>query len=317
MKIIVTGAGGFIGSHLSEKLTKRGDTVIGIDNFNDYYDPARKRNNVAGLLENPAFTLVEGDVRERERILDLFATEKPDAVAHLAGMAGVRNSIEHPVDYVNVNVNGTQNLLDGTRFNGVGNFVMASTSSIYAETKTIPFIESDTCDRPIQPYAASKRSAEILAYSYHHLYKISFTATRFFTVYGPRNRPDMMAHLLADSIVKGKQIPLYEQGNMWRDWTHVSDITDGIIAALDRQLGYEIINLGRGEPSLLKDFVDMMEELAGGTANFVHKPKSPGDMWKTYANIDKARKLLDYDPQVSLVDGVNDFWRWYQATQMG
>ena len=313
MKILITGAAGFIGSHLAEKLVKRGDTVIGLDSFNDYYNPAFKRRNIKGLLQQPQFTLVEGDVRDRERVLGLFSAEKFDTVAHLAGMAGVRNSVEHPAHYVNVNINGTQNLFDGARFNAVGNFVMASTSSIYADTKIIPFLESDACDRPIQPYAASKRSAEILAYSYHHLFDFNFIATRFFTVYGPRNRPDMMAHLLADSITLGKQIPLYENGNMWRDWTHVSDITDGIIAALDRPLGYEIINLGRGEPTLLSEFIEMMEELAGGKANFVHKSKMPSDMWKTYANIDKARKLLGYAPKVNLVDGVNDFWQWYQT----
>ena len=312
MKVLVTGSAGFIGSHLSEKLIARGDTVVGIDNFNTYYDNERKRKNVKGLLKEARFTLVEDDIRERDHMLALFEDQQFDAVAHLAGMAGVRNSIKEPAYYVSVNVNGTQNLFDGARYNNVGNFVMASTSSIYADTKQIPFVESDRGDRPLQPYAASKRSAEILAYSYHHLYDFNFVSTRFFTVYGARNRPDMMAHLLADSITLGKEIPLYENGNMWRDWTHVSDITDGIVAALDRQLGYEIINLGRGEPTLLSEFIEMMEELAGGKANFIHKPKSPGDMLRTYANIEKAQNLLNYEPKVSLIDGVNDFWRWYQ-----
>ncbi len=312
MKILVTGAAGFIGSHLSEKLIARGDTVIGLDNFNDYYAVERKRKNVRHLLEQPTFTLVEDDMRQREAMLALFAAENFDAVAHLAGMAGVRNSIEHPAHYVNVNVNGTQNLFDGARYNAVGNFVMASTSSIYGDTTQVPFLESDPGAMPLQPYAASKRSAEILAYSYHHLYDFNFTATRFFTVYGSRNRPDMMASLLAESITTGKAIPYFQNGDMWRDWTHVNDITDGIVAALDRPLGYEILNLGRGEPSLLKDFVKLLEDLAQGKANLIHKPKPAGDMWRTWADISKAQTLIGYNPSVSLEDGVNDFWHWYR-----
>jgi len=238
MKILVTGAAGFIGSNLAEKLAKRGDTVIGLDNFNEYYHPAKKRANAARLAAYPTFRLVEEDIRHRQAMFDLFAAEKFDAVAHLAAMAGVRNAVLHPDLYVQVNLNGTQNLMDAARAAGdVQNFVMASTSSVYGNTTQIPFVETDPCDRPLQPYAAAKRAAEMLGHAYHHLYGLNFTAVRFFTVYGPNGRPDMMAYLVAESVAKGTQIPLYDGGQMVRDWTYIDDITDGVVAALDTPLG--------------------------------------------------------------------------------
>lgn len=318
MTILVTGAAGFIGSHLAERLCRRGDTVLGLDNFNDYYDPARKRANERRLKAYPNFCMVEIDVRDRATLFDLFAAEKIDAVAHLAAMAGVRNAIEQPELYVNVDLNGTQNILDAARAAGtVGNFVFASTSSVYGNTTHIPFVETDPCDRPLQPYAAAKRAAEILGYTYHHLFGQNFTALRFFTVYGPHGRPDMMAYLLADSIVKGKEIPLYDNGQMYRDWTFIDDNVSGIVAALDRPMGYEIINLGRGEPVLLKDFVAMMEELSGRKANVVPTPRLASDFVRNEADISKARRLLDYHPTVSVNDGVRRFWEWYQAYDDG
>lgn len=312
MKILVTGAAGFIGSHLAQKLLERGDEVVGLDNFNDYYDPAKKRANERRLNGYPAFTMVEGDVRDRQGMFDLFAREHFTAVAHLAALAGVRNAVKYPEQYVEVDYNGTQHLMDAARSEDVGNFVFASTSSVYGATEQIPFVETDPCDRPLQPYAAAKRAAEILGYSYHYLFGLNFTAIRFFTVYGPNGRPDMMAYKLADSITKGREVPLYNGGEMYRDWTYVGDITDGIVAALDRPLGYEIINLGRGEPVLLNDFVQMMESLAGKRANLVDAPKHAADVVRTYADIGKAQALLDYDPQVSADEGVRRFWEWYR-----
>lgn len=315
MKILVTGAAGFIGSNLAEKLAKRGDTVIGLDNFNDYYDPAKKRANAARLAAYPTFRLVEEDIRHRQAMFDLFAAEKFDAVAHLAAMAGVRNAVLHPDLYVQVNLNGTQNLMDAARAAGdVQNFVMASTSSVYGNTTQIPFVETDPCDRPLQPYAAAKRAAEMLGHAYHHLYGLNFTAVRFFTVYGPNGRPDMMAYLVAESVAKGTQIPLYDGGQMVRDWTYIDDITDGVVAALDTPLGYEIINLGRGEPTLLKDFVTLIETLGGRPANVIHKPRLAADFVKNEADISKARRLLGYNPQVSVEQGVRRFWKWYEST---
>jgi len=313
MTILVTGAAGFIGSHLAERLCRRGDSVIGLDNFNDYYDPARKRANAARLEAYSNFKMVEADVRDRERMFALVPAEGITAIAHLAAMAGVRNAVAHPDLYVNVNLNGTQNLLDAARASGtVGNFVFASTSSVYGNTTQIPFVETDPCDRPLQPYAAAKRAAEILGYSYHHLFGQNFTVLRFFTVYGPNGRPDMMAYLLADSIYRGREVPLYDGGQMYRDWTFVDDITAGIAAAIDRPLGYEVINLGRGEPVLLKDFVELMEELSGRKANLVPMPRLAADFVLNQADISKARRLLGYDPRVSVVDGVRRFWEWYR-----
>ncbi|GMQ78527.1 MAG: GDP-mannose 4,6-dehydratase [Anaerolineae bacterium] len=312
MKVLVTGAVGFIGSHLAENLLQRGDEVVGLDNFNDYYDPAKKRANERRLNHYPKYTMVEVDIRDRQFIERLFRREEFDAVAHLAALAGVRNAVKNPYEYVLVDYIGTQNLMDAARASELKVFVFASTSSVYGATKQIPFIETDPCDRPLQPYAAAKRAAEILGYSYHYLYGLNFTVLRFFTVYGPNGRPDMMAYLVAESVAKNIEIPLYEGGQMYRDWTFVRDTVDGIVSALDRPLGYEIINLGRGEPTLLLDFVGMIEQLAGARANLVTKPKPAADVVSTYADISKARDLLDYNPSISVEAGVAEFWNWYK-----
>lgn len=311
-KIFVTGAAGFIGSHLAEKLAQRGDEVVGWDNFNDIvYDSARKRANAARLQAYPNVRLLEGDVRDRDGLMALFAAEKFTAVAHLAALAGVRNAVKYPALYVEVDLNGSQQVMDAALSIGVQNFVFASTSSVYGNTTRIPFVETDICDRPLQPYAAAKRAAEMLGYTYHYLFGLNFTVVRFFTVYGPHGRPDMMAYLLADSVTKGREVPLYEGGQMYRDWTYIDDITDGVVAALDRPLGYEIINLGRGEPVLLKEFVGLIETLAGKKANVVSQPKMAADFVRNEADISKARRLLDYNPQVSVSEGVRRFWEWY------
>ncbi len=311
MKILVTGAAGFIGSHLADLLLQRGDEVVGLDNFNSYYDPAKKRANEERLNQFPKFRMIEADIRDRPFIDALFGREEFDVVAHLAALAGVRNAVKNPRQYVLVDYNGTQNLMDASRATSVKNFVFASTSSVYGATNQIPFVETDPCDRPLQPYAAAKRAAEILGYSYNYLYDLNFTVLRFFTVYGPNGRPDMMAYLVAESVTKNIQIPLYEGGQMYRDWTFVQDTVQGIAAAIDRPLGYEIINLGRGKPTLLSDFVALIEELAGAKANLVTRPKPAADVVSTYADISKARKLLDYSPSVSVESGVAKFWNWY------
>jgi len=315
MKILVTGAAGFIGSNLARKLVRRGDTVTGLDNFNDYYDPAQKRANAQALQADPRFTLIEADIRDREVMFRLFREGRFEAVAHLAAMAGVRNAVANPSLYIEVDLNGTQHLMDAAlAAGGVRNFVCASTSSVYGNTRQIPFVETDPCDRPLQPYAAAKRAAEMLGFTYHHLYGLNFTATRFFTVYGPSGRPDMMPFLVADSIATGREIPLYNGGEgLYRDWTFVDDITDGLVNALERPLGYEIFNLGRGEPVAVKEFLSIFEELAGSKARLAHQPLPASDVPYTYANIDKARRLLDYQPRVSVREGVQAFWDWYRA----
>ena len=313
--ILVTGAAGFIGSHTAQTLIERGDRVVGLDNLNDYYDPARKRANLQELAALPgaakSFTFVEGDIRDRALVGKLFAEHGFTAVAHLAAMAGVRVSVDDPWLYYDVNLTGTLNLLDAAHTNGKPNFVLASTSSAYANTPQVPFIETDSADRPLAPYPASKRSAELLGHAYHHMHGLDFTALRFFTVYGPRGRPDMLAYKLLDAMRLKQPMPLYNGGQMHRDWTYVSDIVQGVIAATDRRLGYEIINLGRGEPVLLADFVRSIEALAGGSAPVESEPMMRADISYTYADISKARKLLAYEPKVSVADGVRQFFDWY------
>jgi UDP-glucuronate 4-epimerase len=318
MTILVTGAAGFIGSHLAKKLVRQGQTVVGLDNFNDYYDPAQKRANVQELLANAHFKLIEADIRDRAAMFRLFQDEQFDGVAHLAAMAGVRNAIADPALYIQVDLNGTQNLMDAALdAGGVSNFVCASTSSVYGNTRHIPFTETDPCDRPLQPYAAAKRAAEMLGFTYHHLYGLNFTAVRFFTVYGPGGRPDMMPFLIAESIAKGKEILLYNGGEgLYRDWTYVDDITDGLVAALARPLGYEILNLGRGEPVAVNEFISIFEELAGAKARLVNAPLPSSDIPYTYANIEKAHRLLGYTPTVSVREGVRAFWDWYRLRHL-
>jgi UDP-glucuronate 4-epimerase len=314
---LVTGAAGFIGSHTVEALLRRGDRVVGLDNLNDYYDPERKRANVEEVRtaspDPAAYVFLQGDIRDRKLLERLFETHSFEAVIHLAAMAGVRISVEDPWLYYDVNLTGTLNLLDRVVHHGRPNFVFASTSSAYGGTEKVPFVETDPADRPLAPYPASKRAAELLGYSYHHLHKVDFTALRFFTVYGPRGRPDMMAYKVLDSIFLGKEVPLYNGGQMHRDWTFVTDIVAGVIGAADRRLGYEVINLGRGEPVLLKDFVGWIEELAGAKARLVETPMMDADVKYTYADILKAQRLIDYAPKVSVRDGVERFWNWYRS----
>jgi len=314
--ILVTGAAGFIGSHVTHAFLERGDRVVGVDNLNDFYAPERKRANLDELRQNGVggkqFTFVEADLRNRGLADRLLSENTFDAIVHLAGMGGVRNSIEEPRLYFAVNLESTLDLLEAARRRPVENFVFASTSSVYGATERIPFVETDPCDRPLAPYAASKRAAEVLGFTYHHLHRLNFTALRFFTVYGPRNRPDMMAYKVADNLFFGREVALYNEGRVWRDWTYVDDIVSGVLAATDRPLGYEIFNLGRGEPVLLADFIRRLEELAGRKANFVPAPLPDTDILSTHADIGKARRLLDYQPRVSVGEGVARFWEWYR-----
>jgi UDP-glucuronate 4-epimerase len=310
---LVTGGAGFIGSHLVDALLARGERVVCLDNFNDYYDPARKRRNVAGQLDNPRFTLVEGDVRDRDLMLSLFEGHQPDRVAHLAAMAGVRYSIEHAPLYVDVNVQGTINLLDGARAVGVENFLFASTSSIYGATDQVPFHEDQTTDYPLAPYPATKKAGEVMGYAYHNMFGLNFTALRFFTVYGPRVRSDMMAYMVMSRILNGEEIVLFNNGDLHRDWTFVGDIVHGVVAALDTPLGYEVVNLGRGEPVHLGSFVRIIEELVGRPARLVMRDAPPSEPPITYASVDKAKRLFGYRPQTSIREGLAATWDWYQT----
>jgi UDP-glucuronate 4-epimerase len=313
MKILVTGAAGFIGSHVAETLLNRGDTVVGLDNFNDYYDPARKRANVKAALSHAQYCLIEGDVRDEQILQDLFARERFDKICHIAAMAGVRYSIQHPELYESVNVRGTLNLLELARQHDIQNFVFASSSSVYGASTPAPFREDAVVNRPISPYAATKVAKEVLAYTYHHLYGLNCTGLRFFTVYGPRGRPDMAPYLFTKWIAEGQPLRQFGDGSSQRDYTFVTDIVAGVVAAIDADLPYELINLGRGETIYLTDFIQVIEEIVGKDATIVQEPPKPGDVPITFADIAKARELLGYEPTVSVVDGMNQFWKWYQT----
>jgi UDP-glucuronate 4-epimerase len=319
--ILLTGAAGFIGSHTASALLDRGDVVVGVDNLNDYYDPARKEANLdevrASAPDPSKLVFHKADIRDEPAMEAIFAEHEPDVIIHLAAMAGVRASMDDPRLYLDVNLNGTLTLLDAARRHGQPPFVFASTSSVYGRTEVIPFVETDRADRPLAPYPASKRAAELLGHAYFHLYGQNFTALRFFTVYGPRGRPDMMAFLVLDNIFTGKEVPLYNGGQMHRDWTFIDDIVEGIMAAADRPLGYEILNLGRGEPILLADFVRLIEKLAGKPSDLTVKPMPAADVEYTYANVDRAKELLGYAPKVSVEQGVRALWEWYQHAVLG
>jgi UDP-glucuronate 4-epimerase len=316
--VLVTGAAGFIGSHVTQALLGRGDTVVGVDNLDAYYAVARKEDNLAVIRDSAAdaqrFQFLRGDVRDRTLVAELFAGQRIDGVVHLAAMAGVHWSISAPQLYFDVNTAGTLNLLEAACASRAGNFVLASTSSVYGGTKRIPFVETDPCDRPLAPYAASKRAAEMLGFTFHHLYGQNVTALRLFTVYGPRGRPDMMAYKVADSIFTGRPVTLYQNGQLHRDWTYVTDIVHGIVAALDHPLGYEIINLGCGQPVLVADFVRLLEESFGRRAQLVPGERPKTDMEFTCADIAKARALLGYRPATSVRQGVAGFCAWYEQS---
>ena len=312
---LVTGGAGFIGSSLVDALLARGERVICLDNFSDYYLPAQKRHNIRHNLDNPRFVLVEGDICDRVCVKALFDAHRPQRVAHLAAMAGVRYSIPRAALYVDVNIGGTVILLDAAQEYETENFILASTSSIYGETEQIPFREDQPTDRPLAPYPATKKACEVMGHAYHNIFGLNVTALRFFTVYGPRVRRDMMAYTVMDRIVRGEPITLFDAGEMYRDWTFVDDIVAGVVAALDTPLGYEILNIGRGDPVHLREFVAIIEGLVGRPAILETPPAPPSEPFKTWADIRKARAALGYEPKTSIREGLARTWEWYQAIQ--
>jgi len=316
MRVMITGAAGFIGSNLAEALLRRGDVVVGLDNFNDYYSPSRKRANVAELGRHPAFALVEADLRDEGAVAQAIAHWRPDAIAHLGAMANVRYSIQRCGLYADVNIRGTVNVLEAMRAIGVPHVVFASTSSVYGNTQALPFREDDPLGKPLAPYPATKITGELLGYTYHNLFGLTFTALRFFSVYGERGRPDMMPYIVVDSIAREKVFTLYNAGEMYRDWTYVGDIVRGVIAALDQPLGYERLNLGRGQPVRMADFVELVERLVKRQARMETPPAPASEPVITYADVSRARSLLGYDPQCSVAEGMSRFWSWYQTHQL-
>jgi UDP-glucuronate 4-epimerase len=317
MNVLVTGGAGFIGSHLCEKLLDAGHRVYNVDNFCDFYSPDIKRNNIQVAQQNPNYRLLAGDIRNQEFLERIFAENQFDMVIHLAAMAGVRPSIKAPQLYTEVNVNGTVNLLECCRKNSIKNFIFASSSSVYGNNTKIPFAETDAVDFPISPYAATKKAGELWCYTYHHLHKISIACLRFFTVIGPRQRPDLALHKFASRIANHKPIQVYGDGSSKRDYTYIDDITDGVLKAMQyvkNNLVYDIFNLGESKRIDLLHMIKSLEDEMGMTAEKEWLPMQPGDVQLTYADIEKSRKILGYSPQFPFELGVKKFVNWFKKS---
>ncbi len=315
--VLITGGAGFIGSHLTRALLQRGDRITALDNFNDYYDPVIKRRNVASWLEREDYTLVEGDIRDAALVDQLFATHQFDVVVHLAARAGVRPSLQQPILYEEVNCIGTLRLLEAARAHGPQNFVFGSSSSVYGINEKVPFSETDEVNQPISPYATTKRAGELLAYNYHHLYDLKISCLRFFTVYGPAQRPEMAIHKFTDLLARGQAIPVYGDGDSRRDYTYVDDIVDGIIAAMDLAPDFEIFNLGGAETTRLGDLITWIAEDLGVELRVDRLPMQPGDVPITYADVTKAGAMLGYQPKVPIREGIRQFVAWYRQQNPG
>jgi UDP-glucuronate 4-epimerase len=308
---LVTGAAGFIGARTSQMLIEQGHTVVGIDNMNDAYDPRMKDYRLKKLQALKGFTFLKHDISEKSAI-DLFKNEKLDGVINLAARAGVRYSVENPWVFLESNVTGTLNMLEVCRQFGCKKFILASTSSIYGENPPYPTPETASSSEPMQPYAASKKGAEAMAHSYHHLYDIDVTIVRYFTVYGPAGRPDLAIFRFVKWIIEGEPIRINGDGNQSRGFTYVDDIARGTIAAL-KPLGYEVINLGGHEVISINGLVELVEDLTGKKANVQYGPPNLADMFMNQANVTKAREMLGWDPQVKLREGIGNLIKWYYA----
>lgn len=312
MKVLLTGGAGFIGSAMGERLLDDGHDVVCLDNFNTFYDPAIKRTNLERCLESSRFELCEGDITDRSMLEDLGGARRFDAIVHLAAWAGVRPSIAHPEIYEEVNLGGTLNLLQQARSTGVKTFVFASSSSVYGGRSDPPFSEDDLVGRPVSPYAATKRSGELLCYTYHHLFDLNVTCLRYFTVYGPRQRPEMAIHKFTRLMHGGSPIPLYGDGTSSRDYTYIDDIVDGTTRALERCQGYDIINLGESQTTTLIDLVKLIGGALGVEPEIDWLPDQPGDVPLTSADVSRAREKLGYAPSVPVEVGVPRFVEWYR-----
>ncbi len=313
MAILVTGGAGFIGSHFIERLLEVTDEqIICLDNFNDYYDPSRKRSNVAAFAGQPRVSLVEADFCDQRAIAELFGQEQIDHVVHLGAYAGVRYSVDHPLIYQQTNVCGTLNLLEAARKHPVRRFLLASSSTVYGAGATAPFAEDAPLGSPMSPYGASKRAAELLGETYFHLHGVPVVSLRLFSVYGPRLRPDLAMTIFTQRIAAGETLPLYGDGSIRRDFTHVRDVCSGLLAAMsaDDAAG-QAINLGHDEPIDIRRLIDMLEQRIGKLAQIDRRPERPEDLPLTHANISKARRLLAYEPNVPFDEGLTEFVEWF------
>jgi UDP-glucuronate 4-epimerase len=309
MRALITGAAGFIGSHLCERLLADGWAVVGVDNFDDFYDPQIKRRNISDCLKNKNFQLIEADIRDYEA-LDKVISGDVQIIVHLAAKAGVRPSIDQPVLYADVNINGTMVLLELAKKHGIEKFIFGSSSSVYGNNEKVPFSEDDNVDFPISPYAATKKAGELICHTYHHLCSMSITCLRFFTVYGPRQRPDLAIHKFAKLIEGDKSIPVYGNGTMMRDFTYINDIVNGIVAAMARCNGFNIYNLGESEPITVNDLIAEIEKALGKKAIREYLPPQPGDVERTYADITKSVRELGYNPSTHIRAGLAKFTDW-------
>lgn len=306
--ILLTGAAGFIGSHTAQALAARGDRVVGVDNFCDFYPRSWKEANLRAI--GPKIQVEELDITDGAKVGAIVSRVKPDAIIHLAAMAGVRPSIERPGLYARVNVEGTTHLLEAAVRNGVKKFVFASSSSVYGNNSRVPFSEEDPVEHPISPYAATKRAGELMCSTYSTLYRLPIACLRFFTAFGPRQRPDLAIHKFTRLIREGKPIPFFGDGSMSRDHTFIADIVSGILAALDRCDRYRIYNLGGSSPVSLKTLVEQIEIAVGKKAIIDRRPEQPGDVQRTYADLARSKAELDYEPRVSLAEGLRQFVDW-------
>lgn len=311
MRVLVTGGAGFIGSHFCERLIQNGHQVVCLDNFNDYYNPEIKHQNIASILNHSHFHLIEGDILNQDLLSRMAAKHRFDVVVHLAARAGVRPSIQQPLLYQQVNVEGTMNLLEFCRQQGIHKMVIASSSSVYGGNTKVPFSEDDPVNHPISPYAATKRACELLAYTYHILHGLSVTCLRFFTVYGPRQRPDMAIHKFTRLIHAGDPVPFFGDGSSRRDYTYITDIIQGVEEAVARCNGYHIYNLGESKTIQLTDLIRLIEKALEKKAIIKQMPDQPGDVPATYADISRAQSDLSYRPEVPVEEGVSRFVSWY------
>ena len=311
MKILVTGGAGFIGSTLTAALLDKGEKVAVIDDFNDFYDPGLKRENVKPFGGNPSFSLHEADIRNGRKVLEVFRDEAPEAVFHLAARAGVRPSIQSPMLYEEVNCAGTLNLLEAARLTGVKNFVFASSSSVYGINSKVPFSEDDPITCPISPYATTKRAGELMCFTYSHLYSIPVTCLRFFTVYGEKGRPDMAIAKFTRLIAEGREIQVYGDGSARRDFTYIGDIISGLLQSIYKPSRYEIINLGGSNTVELSRVISLIETNLGKKAVIKYTEPMPGDVPITFANVAKARRLLGFEPKVAIEEGVRRYVSWF------
>lgn len=315
--ILLTGAAGFIGSHVAERLLERGDRVVGVDNLNDYYPVAYKRENLEILSRHENFSFIEGDLSDRRLVEGLYAKNGITHLAHLAARAGVRPSIADPYLYQEANIQGTLNLLQGAVGKGLANLVVTSSSSVYGNSRAIPFREDDSAtDRPISQYAATKKATEVLSHTYHSLYGFNINIVRPFTVYGPRGRPDMAPWLFVESALKGRVIKKFGAGETRRDYTFIDDFVGGFVAAIDRELGFEIFNLGNSKTVSLNEALDVVREVTGMELNIEQLPPQPGDVELTNADISKAEKLLGYSPRTDFRHGMQMLCDWYRRVRM-